>query len=98
MREEVYELLKLGPMPMEETALVETVEIYQRLIHQINPPLSNSEAEALLSLFGSDSFYGLAWTVVSLIETAPGWPRSIELPDSDNEWVQLLKRRGAGKG
>lgn len=56
MRKEVNELLKLGPMPMEETTKIETVEIYQRILNQIRPPLSNSEAEALASLFGGDSF------------------------------------------
>jgi hypothetical protein len=93
MRKEVNELIKLGPMPDEEAVEVETVEKYERLLHQIKPPLSNHEAESLIILFGSDSFFGLAWTLVNLIETAPGWPSHVSIPNSENEWVQLLIKR-----
>jgi hypothetical protein len=95
IRNEVRELIKLGPMPPENKVEVELVEKYEKLIHAIKPPVTNIEAERLANLFGPDSFYGLAWTIVSLIESAPEWPRRVTLPDSENEWVQLLKDRGA---
>lgn len=95
MRNEVRELIELGPMPPEEMAEVEIVEMYQKLLHKIRPPLTKMEAERLTSLFGSDSFYGLAWTLVSLIESAPEWHRRVNLPDSENEWIQLLRNRAA---
>jgi hypothetical protein len=95
MRREVRDLIKLGSMPSEVTADLKTVEKYERLLHRIQPPLTNIEAESLASLFGPDSFYGLAWTLVSLIESAPGWPGRVSLPDSENEWVELLRNRAA---
>lgn len=47
----------------------------------------------LLAGFGPDDCYGLAWTLLHLIETAPG-AQTAEYPaDSDNPWVQQLRRR-----
>jgi hypothetical protein len=48
MQKAVKELLQLGPMPAETAADVETVEEWEKLLHQIQPPVSKYEAEALL--------------------------------------------------
>lgn len=93
MREEVNKLINLGQMPAEGSVDIYIVAKYERLLHQIEPPLANSEAEALIGLFGSDSFYGLAWTLLNLIETAPGLLSFISDIPSENEWVQLLRKR-----
>ncbi|MDB6032726.1 MAG: hypothetical protein JWM16_3064, partial [Verrucomicrobiales bacterium] len=29
---------------------------------------------ALVKVFGPDDYYGLAWSLLHLIESAPGWP------------------------
>jgi hypothetical protein len=96
MRKAVQELLQLGPMPAETAADVETVEEWEKLLHKIQPPVSKHEAEALLLVFGPDSFFGLAWTLVYLIETVPGWHSTVSIPESKNEWIQLLKIRASG--
>lgn len=95
MRKEVRALIKLGPMPSEDMVDIETVDKYEKLLHKIQPPLTIIEAEGVASLFGPDSFYGLAWTLVSLIESAPDWPKNVTLPDIENEWVKLLRDRAS---
>jgi hypothetical protein len=42
---------------------------------------------------GTDDCFGLAWSVLHLVETAPGWPIEERLQDADNEWVSRLKQR-----
>jgi hypothetical protein len=96
MRKAVKEMLRLGPMPAETAADVKTVEQWEKLLHQIQPLVSKHEAEALLIVFGPDSFFGLAWTLVNLIETVPGWHSTVSIPESKNEWIQLLKIRASG--
>jgi hypothetical protein len=96
MRKAVKELLQFGSMPAETAADVETVEEWEKLLHQIQPPITMDEAEALLLIFGTDSFFGLGWTLVNLIETTPGWPSTVHIPESENEWIQLLKLRASG--
>jgi hypothetical protein len=39
----------------------------------------------------------MAWTLVHLVESAPGWPLLGQLPDLDNPWITLLRER-ATKG
>jgi hypothetical protein len=94
MRREVRELVALGPLPNSGTATQEHVESAQRLIEAIQPPLTHEEAHALVSVFGDDDSFGLAWTLLHLIEATPGWPFPGALPSqSNNEWVQRLRDR-----
>jgi hypothetical protein len=91
MRREVHDLVALGPFPPEGTAGEERVDRYTVLLEGISPPVSDEEARALVGLFGPDNFYGLAWSVVHLVETAPHWPLEDCLQDTENEWVRSLK-------
>jgi hypothetical protein len=91
MREQVNELLKLGPLPSSE-ASAETIGRYQELLSSITPPVTNEEARHLTSLFGPDDCYGLAWTLVHLIESAPNWPVE-EYLEGENEWIGILRDR-----
>jgi hypothetical protein len=92
MREAVIELVQLGPMP---TATIATdpdlVDRYAALLESIARPLSNEEACALVKIFGPDDCFGVAWTLLHLIETAPGWPIAECLHDTSNEWVRRLR-------
>lgn len=90
MREQVRKLSELGPLPSSEVASPEQVPKYQLLIEQISRPLEDDEARALLDLFGPDDFFGLAWTVLHLIETAPKSPVTARPPASANEWIQRI--------
>lgn len=95
IRPEVRQLLDLGPLPDSSRVAKsrERLERYQRLIETIEMPVSNEEAEALATLFGPDDCFGLAWSLVHLIESAPDWPPLHRLPDTHNEWIELLRSR-----
>jgi hypothetical protein len=51
------------------------------------------EAKALVELFGADDCFGLAWTLLHAIETAPGRPILDALGDTENQWIARLKQR-----
>lgn len=92
MRPEVIAFLNLGPLPSEE-ADEATIERAETALHSIAPPLDDDEAEALMRCFGKDECFGLAWTLVHLIETSPtACPRPL-LSRADNAWLHLLNAR-----
>lgn len=51
----------------------------------------------MISLFGQDDCFGLAWSMLHLIETSPNWPLADVLSDFSNEWIYRLRER-AGVG
>ena len=91
IREHVHELLKMGPLPSSETD-ADRIAVYEELLAKIAPPVTNEEARALVKMFGNDDCYGLAWTLLHLIETAPSWPIK-ECLQGKNEWIELLQVR-----
>ena len=93
MRAEVAQLVALGPFPAEDAASDEDVERREALLTAIERPLTDEEARALVSVFGPDDFYGGAWTMLHLIESAPGWPLEDALQNEDNEWIRRLRQR-----
>jgi hypothetical protein len=99
MRPEVHELVAMGPLPDSSSGSGDMLRLeeYQRLLGAIAKPVSDEESAALAGLFGPDDCFGLAWTLVHLVESAPGWPLLDRLPSVDNEWVSLLRER-ATKG
>ena len=74
VRDEVRELLKLGPPPSEEALIRNSspfLEKYEQLLSSIEKPVTDEEAKLLTGLFGVDGCFGLGWTLLHLIETAP---------------------------
>lgn len=64
----------------------------------ISRPVTGEEARALVDCFGSDDCYGVAWTLLHLIETGPN-PVLKAQPASDaNEWHVRLWRRADNAG
>lgn len=92
MRQEVQEFIMLGSLP-EETASEQQISKYESALAQIAAPVTDEEARALVGSFGSDDCYGLAWTLLHLIETSPNWPLRDVLDNTHNEWIQRLRRR-----
>jgi hypothetical protein len=92
IRRAVADFLAAGPLPDEEQS-VEAIQRSQKLLEQIEAPVTAEEAMALLRGFGPDDCYGLPWTLLHLIETAPDAKNAAYPTDSDNPWVQLLRRR-----
>ena len=98
MRPQVERLVSLGPLPAEGSATIEQVDSIELAFLVIIPPLSNSEARALVQLFGPDGCFGAASSLIHLIETAPGWPLRDCLVDSENEFVASLRDRARRGG
>lgn len=95
MRPEVRELAEMGPLPSSEVAAEDIVRLeeYQRLLESIEKPVDDEEARILLRLFGPDECFGLAWALVHLVESAPGWPLIDDIPEVENDWLRLLRDR-----
>ena len=96
VRDEVKELLETGPFPSEEESIrnpAPLLEKYEQLLLSIEAPVSDEEARALTGVFGVDGCFGLGWTLLHLIETAPNWPPKEGLENVGNEWIQMLKDR-----
>ena len=93
MRKEVQELSNLGPLPDGETAAEEQLKMSESLLGSVPPPVSDAEARSLVHLFGPDECCGFAWTLLHLIETAPGWPLHDCLQDTDNPWRECPRLR-----
>ena len=94
MRKEVVALVELGKIP-ESTASVDAVENFEATLRKITPPLNDDEAEMLIELFSPqcDDGFGMAWTVLHLVETSPT-PFPKERPAGDaGYWVNLLYDR-----
>lgn len=95
MRAAVRKLLVLGPLPPESAATEEHIRQLEVALMEIQPPLTDAEAEGLVGQLGDDSCFGLAWTLVHLIETAPGWPLEVGLKASGTKWVSVLRERAS---
>jgi hypothetical protein len=93
MRKEIRELIKLGPFPSEASVSPEAVDQYSELIDSISPPVSLDEARSLLTLFGTDTFFGLPYSLVHLIESCPDWSSEALVNINDGFWISILKER-----
>jgi|SRR5687768_6280594 len=98
VRPEIQELAALGRFPLEEEAVrddavKEQVIRIENALPQIQGPVTDDEARILAALFPPEgSTFGLAWALVHLIETAPGWPLADVLDaDPGNEWIDVLR-------
>src|SRR5690349_8754519 len=93
IRREVTEFAGLGPLP-DQDADEATIARHQDCLSRIVAPVADAEAAVLIELFGPDDCYGLAWTLLHLIESAPaGAPLNSEPGSDANEWVRCLWSR-----
>ena len=93
IRDEVASFLAIAPLPPSRQADQEHLERLTELLMKISSPVSKEEAIRLATAFGPDECFGLAWTLIHLIESAPdGAPLDV-IPESDNEWIMLLRER-----
>ncbi len=98
VRKEVEEFVALGPLP-DATADESVIATYQEHLDTIRPPVSDDEAALLIGAFGPDDCYGLAWTLLHLIESAPGGvPLKSQPSTSENEWLRRLWSRSHRSG
>lgn len=92
VRRGVQELVDAGPVPSED-ADAEVIAEAERLLERVVAPVTDHEAQCLVLAFGDDDCYGLAWTLLHLIETAPGAQTAKYSVNGDNMWVTLLNAR-----
>lgn len=95
MQPAIESLIQLGPLPSSSEATVSGLQSFETHLAQVSTPVTDDEARALIALFGPDDCFGLAWTLVHIIETAPGWPLEDCLEGSSNQWIELLKNSAA---
>ncbi|MDM8359061.1 hypothetical protein [Pandoraea communis] len=93
VRKEIEEMRDLGPLPSEVDADPVTLKRYDELYRSIAKPVTNEEARILVELFGPDGCFGLASSIMHLVESAPGWPLEDCLRDSTIEWRIELRNR-----
>ncbi len=98
MRPEIANLIHLGTLPSERGASLERIQQFEQCYRAVSRPVSDEEARALVTLFGNDGCFGLASSLVHLIETAPGWPLVDCLANTNNEWVVELRQRAIRGG
>jgi hypothetical protein len=104
VRQEIAILQSLGPLPDEQSLIknksFELLNRYEDLIKSIDPPITEEEACALTALLPNDdsSVFGFAWSLLHLIETAPGWPAPGCLEKTENYWIKFLRDRAARGG
>lgn len=98
MRKEVINFCELGVLPAEQRAVLEQIKLYERHFRAITCPVSDDEARALVKMFGPDGCFGLATSLITMIETAPNWPLANCFADSSNEFVDTLKQRAINGG
>jgi hypothetical protein len=90
VRPEVLHFAALGPLPESSVATEDDLNHRAAILVAIKPPLNRDEADILLTCFGPDECFGMAWTLLHLLETTPGGA-VLALPAHDaNEWVRLL--------
>lgn len=98
VRKEIEEMCALGPLPSEDSRDIELIKKYDELYRAITMPITDDEARLLAKLFGHDGCFGLASSLMHLIETAPGWPLEDCLLDQGNEWIVEMRNRAIRGG
>jgi hypothetical protein len=92
MRPEVLTFVADGPLPDWDA---EEEEIDRRVtqLEAISKPVTGEEAAALVTCFGPDDCYGVAWTLLHLIETGSNPVLKTKPAPDANEWHHRLYDR-----
>lgn len=93
MRTEVKDLLVLGPLPASEHATAESLARFESALGSIVRPVAQDEATELATLFGPDDCFGLVWTLLHLVESAPDLKAVLDRADASNTWVREMMER-----
>ncbi|MEV6018293.1 MULTISPECIES: hypothetical protein [unclassified Streptomyces] len=97
MRREVQTFVADGPLP-DWDASEEEIDRRGQQLNAVLKPVTGEEAKALVACFGPDDCYGVAWTLLHLIETGPGPVLTTEPGPDANEWHQRLYDRAVNGG
>lgn len=99
MQTAIEQLRTLGPLPPESTEDIDLIQRWQDTLALVSSPVDTSEAQVLCTLFGPDGCFGLAWSLVHLIETATDLSDEYLAQLPPNEWIHslLVARKNAKK-
>jgi len=99
MRHEVYDLIRLGPLPADDALDEGAARRYTDAIDALPAEPTTEEALALIGVLPPDdsTSFGLAWSILHVIEASPAWPLWSSLDDR-NWWVTLLRARCSQAG
>ena len=103
MRHSVEELNRLGPMPTDAESEEQPVRAarWERLVGELFSAgdVTDTEAAELVKLFPRDDTdsFGVAWTLVHVVESAPSWPLDEAITDAAGPWPELLKQRASNE-
>ncbi len=86
-----------GPLPDWDADGEEIDRRYNQL-EAIAKPVTGEEARALADCFGPDDCYGVAWTLLHLIETGPNPVLTTEPAPDAGEWHHRLWVRIVNSG
>ena len=99
MRDQIGQLVALGSFLAESDESTEGENLIKQqdtLVRALRGlrPATDQEACALTSIFGPDDAFGLAWSVMHFIETAPSWPLVSCIQNMPSLlWKQRLEER-----
>lgn len=65
----------------------------EQALRAITKPVTDEEARLLVTCFGDDDCFGLAWTLLHVVETAPSPIPVTEPAPNSNMWLLLLWKR-----
>ncbi|MER5914298.1 hypothetical protein ABT124_28430 [Streptomyces sp. NPDC001982] len=97
MRPEVQAFVADGPLP-DSDASGEEIDRRVEQLDAIGRPVTREEAKALVACFGPDDCYGVAGTLLHLIETGPNPVLATDPGPDANEWHQRLYARAVNGG
>ncbi|MCP3442085.1 hypothetical protein [Bradyrhizobium sp. CCGUVB14] len=95
MQPAIQRLVQLGPFPSSSLAKAPVLREQEALLAGVQTPVTKDEARALVRLFGPDDCFGLAWSLLYLVETSPDWPIDDVLDGLSGEWIERLRERGS---
>lgn len=98
IRHDVEKLAELGRFPDELEATDDDVRAREQLLLALSPPTSDAEAALLLPLLGEDDLFGLAWSIITLVESSPGWPDWHGISRLPAEWREILSTAAMNAG
>ncbi|MGF1429053.1 hypothetical protein [Kitasatospora sp. LaBMicrA B282] len=100
MRTEVQEFVAAGPLPGPDCDDEAEVDRRWQQLEAIARPVTREEAVALAGCFGPDDCYGVAWTLLHLIETSPNPVLTVRPPADEGgwQWQNRLWQRAVNAG
>ena len=101
IRSDIMAMARLGRLPPDSAdAEVGALSLWERLLSAVEegPSPNRDEVRVLIKLFPTDgTCFGLAWSLLHLIEKAESWPDHDALRSVSGEWPDRLADRMGGR-